>query len=92
MAIKSPGGPRKSTPRKNATAKKAGEVTPINQNNGSWIESNDTAHVHPGIEDEVRRRAYELYEERGRHEGFDQEDWARAEAEILSRYQKEKSA
>jgi hypothetical protein len=48
--------------------------------------------VHPELEDAVRVRAYELYEERGRQEGFDQDDWIRAEEEILSRYQKEKSA
>ena len=48
--------------------------------------------VYPGIEDEIRRRAYELYEERGRQDGFQEEDWARAETEILSRHQREKSA
>ena len=48
--------------------------------------------VYPGIEDEIRRRAYELYVERGRQDGFQEEDWARAETEILSKYQREKSA
>lgn len=37
------------------------------------------------LEEEIRRRAYELYEARGRAEGFDQEDWNRAKAEVLSR-------
>ena len=46
----------------------------------------------PGIEEEIRRRAYELYEERGRQDGFQDEDWARAETEILSKHQREKSA
>ena len=32
--------------------------------------------------EEVRRRAYELYEARGRGDGHDQEDWLEAEAEI----------
>lgn len=31
----------------------------------------------------VRRRAYELYEERGREDGHAEEDWMRAEAEVL---------
>jgi Protein of unknown function (DUF2934) len=31
----------------------------------------------------IRRRAYELYEERGRQDGHAEEDWLRAEAEIL---------
>ena len=34
------------------------------------------------IEDEIRRRAYELYEQRGREDGHDVEDWRRAEKEI----------
>jgi Protein of unknown function (DUF2934) len=36
----------------------------------------------PSVEDEIRRRAYELYEQRGREDGRDQEDWLRAEEEI----------
>jgi Protein of unknown function (DUF2934) len=44
------------------------------------------------IAEQIRVRAYELFEQRGRHEGHDHEDWARAEAEILSKYQREKSA
>lgn len=39
-----------------------------------------------GLEEQIRRRAYELYEARGRAEGFDQEDWDRAKAEVLSRH------
>ena len=35
-------------------------------------------------DERVRRRAYELYEERGREHGHAEEDWFRAEAEILS--------
>ena len=44
--------------------------------------------------DSIAMRAYELYLERGGQDGFDQQDWSRAEAEILSKYQqqKEKSA
>jgi Protein of unknown function (DUF2934) len=36
-------------------------------------------------QEEIRRRAYELYEERGRADGHDVEDWLRAEAEITGR-------
>jgi len=35
------------------------------------------------IEERVRRRAYELYEERGRVDGLALDDWLQAEAEIL---------
>jgi hypothetical protein len=44
------------------------------------------------VEEEVRIRAYELFEQRGRQEGFQDEDWARAEAELLARYRRDKSA
>lgn len=37
------------------------------------------------IEDQIRQRAYELYEQEGRQEGRDQEYWFRAEAEIRGR-------
>ena len=37
------------------------------------------------LEEEIRRRAYELYELRGREDGYAEEDWARAEREVLSR-------
>lgn len=34
--------------------------------------------------DQIRRRAYELYEARGQEEGHDVEDWLQAEAEIIA--------
>jgi hypothetical protein len=37
---------------------------------------------HPNLEEEIRRRAHELYEERGREHGHDVDDWVRAEAEV----------
>lgn len=36
----------------------------------------------PNVEEAIRTRAYELFEQRGREEGHDQEDWLRAEEEI----------
>jgi len=38
------------------------------------------------LENEIRRRAYELFEERGRIPGDEHEDWVRAEREVLARY------
>lgn len=32
----------------------------------------------------IRRRAYEIYEERGRQDGQEVEDWLRAEQEVSS--------
>jgi hypothetical protein len=55
-------------------------ITPIRRS------SNTDAHpssltLH--IEKTFRRRGYELYEQRGREDGHAQEDWMRAEAEIV---------
>ena len=88
MATKSTG----NNPSKKNSSRKP---TAINQQgNGAVSASPDNrpaSQAHPGIEEEIRRRAYELYEERGRKPGHHNEDWARAEAEILSRH-RQKSA
>ncbi len=34
------------------------------------------------VQEKIRRRAYELYEERGRDDGHDLEDWLQAESEV----------
>ena len=39
------------------------------------------------LQDQIRVRAYQLYEERGRDDGHDLDDWLQAEAE-LSQVQK----
>ncbi len=36
-----------------------------------------------GIEDRIRHRAYQLYEQRGTVDGFALDDWLQAEAEVL---------
>jgi len=36
----------------------------------------------PNREEEIRRRAYALYEQRGREDGHDVDDWLRAEVEL----------
>lgn len=37
------------------------------------------------VEERIRQRAYELFEQEGRQEGRDEEYWLRAEAEIRGR-------
>ena len=37
------------------------------------------------LEEQIRLRAYELYEERGREDGHDFDDWLRAEEEITTK-------
>ena len=36
------------------------------------------------LEEQIRHRAYELYEARGREDGHDFDDWLRAEDEITN--------
>jgi hypothetical protein len=40
------------------------------------------------LEQEIRSRAYALYEERGREDGRDLDDWLRAEMEITAAVRK----
>ena len=97
MAVKKTGG---ATPRKPTRSAKqtTNPTTPIEApghsasqtvstveptvatSRNAVIEGNATVNV-----DEVRRRAYELYEERGRQHGFHNEDWYRAEQEVRAR-------
>jgi Protein of unknown function (DUF2934) len=39
------------------------------------------------LDEEIRRRAYELFQQRNGAYGSEQEDWLRAESEVLARYQ-----
>ena len=43
------------------------------------------------IEERIRRRAYEIYEQRGRIEGLDLDDWLQAEAEVMGAIQPRQS-
>jgi len=44
------------------------------------------------LEAEIRRRAYQLYEQRGCTPGHENEDWLRAECEVLARHPHQQSA
>jgi len=37
----------------------------------------------PEILEQIRARAHELFEQRGREEGHDMDDWLQAEAEVI---------
>jgi len=43
------------------------------------------------LEDEIRRRAYELYLQRGTKSGSEAEDWLTAEREVRGRYQQQRA-
>jgi hypothetical protein len=44
------------------------------------------------LEAKIRERAYELYQERGGTPGFENEDWLRAEREVLARQNHQQTA
>ena len=44
------------------------------------------------LEYQIRQRAYELYEARGREDGHDLDDWLRAEAEITDKSERAAAA
>lgn len=47
-------------------------------------------HAPAGLEDQIRLRAYELFEQRGYAHGYADEDWFNAEREILTRHAEQK--
>ena len=57
-------------------------VTPIDRVNSEVRKSPGT---NGNVEEEIRRRAYELFEQRGRVHGYAQDDWIQAEAEVQAR-------
>ena len=46
---------------------------------------NSETTISSDLQDQIRTRAYEIYEQRGRQDGSAEEDWLKAEAEILAR-------
>lgn len=65
------------TPR---TTKIKAEKTPLERpENGNGL-------LYASLEEQIRQRAYELYEQRGRTPGFEEQDWLTAEREVLARH------
>lgn len=79
-----PAGNLRETQSRVATQAESRVLDPRNQDQGNQADTR--------IEEEIRIRAYELFEQRGRQAGFHDEDWARAEAEVLAKYRRDKSA
>ncbi len=80
---------RKSPRSANATDKQViamPETSPVPQikKNPSPVSTMSSAST-TDVEARIRQRAYELYAERGYTPGFDEEDWFKAEREVLSR-------
>jgi len=47
--------------------------------------ANQTSESTRELQEQIRRRAHELYEERGRHDGHELDDWLQAESEVTQR-------
>lgn len=86
-----PKAPRTSTPKPttpletNVTAMPEGKVTASPEVKAA----EQKKYVRPtpiNVEEEIRRRAYELSEQRGFIPGHENDDWFVAEREILARY------
>jgi len=71
---------------------RATEITSRTNEGASSRSAEGSRQTGPELAERIRARAYELFEQRGRQEGYHQEDWAQAEAEILGRFEREKSA
>lgn len=84
--------PRAKTPR---------ATTPSNKQVLTMPEVTSTAQVRKAssvtsqtvdLEGQIRQRAYEFYQERGCTPGHENEDWLRAEREVLARQNHKQSA
>jgi hypothetical protein len=87
-----PAGNLRETQSRVATQAEPRVLDQRNNNNNDQRNHDPRNQADARIEEEIRIRAYELFEQRGRQEGFQEEDWARAEAEVLARYRRDKSA
>ncbi len=68
------------TTKNNKTAKLAAKPTIISRSEPKEIRS-----LPSDVQERIRARAYELWEQRGRLHGNPEEDWLRAEQEITGR-------
>ena len=78
--------------RKSPSPKPTGKASLTTNGNHSVPAQSSANSGSSTVQEQIRRRAYELYEERGRLEGYEHEDWVRAESEVLAQYDREKSA
>lgn len=86
--------PRAKTPRSNgkkqvATNGGTGAAAMLAEVNASPETRKHNSPIPINVEEEIRRRAYELYEQRGCMPGHEHDDWFVAEREVLARYQQQ---
>jgi hypothetical protein len=82
--------PKAKTPRNGNPASKqvismpdASSVASVRKNVGSSVPTPIDLEV------QIRQRAYEIYEERGRTPGHENEDWIQAEREVHARHERQ---
>lgn len=69
-----------------APARSEKNIDPVLPDQGGRMTSLDPAHPTALVsEHAVRERAYQLYEQRGKRDGRDLDDWLLAESEVASR-------
>jgi hypothetical protein len=57
----------------------------------SLVKAENQTEPTPEILEQIRARAHELFEQRGREEGHDLDDWLQAEAEVTQQQQTAKT-
>ena len=55
----------------------------------SLVEAENQTEPTPEVLEQIRARAHELFEQRGREEGHDVDDWLQAEAEVTKQHQQQ---
>jgi Protein of unknown function (DUF2934) len=81
----------KAIPQSPAVARVASDSKPGSDGRKFEVVKTDSRKnlVPINLEDEIRRRAYELYEQRGSSSGSEAEDWLAAESEVRQRYRQQ---
>lgn len=81
---------RAKTPRTNGLSRK--QVATMPEVHAAPEVKKNSGLIPIDLEGEIRRRAYELYEQRGCTPGRDHEDWLVAEREVIARYNQQQTA
>jgi hypothetical protein len=93
------GKPSETNPEATSVAPVEAAVAPVasrGENGKSKSQSRPEIVKRPSVvpfslEEEIRRRAFELYTQRGASSGSETDDWLVAEREILDRYQEHRA-
>lgn len=82
--------PKAKTPR--VTKPKPNKNVLQMPESGNGNGNGSAEHISPELQSEIRQRAYEIFAERGYAHGHDEQDWLRAEREVLAKQTQKHSA